>query len=76
MLELAGFYVFGYDIALLFFGTVRELLANGGLMGSRILPLAVPSMSTVFGGFMLLAVMSALFRWIVRLSIKRGEQPK
>ncbi len=76
MLELAGFYVFGYDIALLFFGTLRELLANGGLMGSRILPLAVPSMSTVFGGFMLLAVMSALFRWIVKLSIKRGEQPR
>lgn len=67
MLKLSGLYILGYDLSLLLFGTVRELLLNGGLMGKSFLPLAVPSASTVFGGFILLAVMSAAFRWIVRL---------
>ena len=74
MLKLAAFYVFGYDISLILFGTIRELLTGGSIMGLKILPLSLPTASTVFGGFMLLAVISALFRWFIRLPFRKEEQ--
>ncbi len=74
MLELAAFYVLGYDIALMLFGIVREIITNGGLLGVSFIPLPIPTASTVFGGFILLAVMSALFRWIVGLLSKREQK--
>ncbi len=74
MLELAALYVLGYDIALMLFGIVREIITNGGLLGVSFIPLPIPTASTVFGGFILLAVMSALFRWIVGLLSKREQK--
>lgn len=72
MFELAAMYILGYDIALIFMGTIRELLANGGLFGVKLLPITVPTASTLFGGFIILAILSAGFRWIVRFSQKRA----
>lgn len=72
MLELAAFYVIGYDISLLFFGTLRELLANGGLFGASFIPITFPTAATVFGGFILLAVVSAVFRWSIRFAMRKG----
>ena len=65
-------YILGYDIALLFFGTVRELLTNGGFFGVSFLPLTVPTASTVFGGFIILALLSAGFRSVIRLTQKKA----
>ena len=67
MLKLAGFYVVGYDIALLIFGGLRGILSSGTVLGIKILPFSIPALSTVYGGFILLAVTSALFRWILGL---------
>ncbi len=72
MFELAAMYILGYDIALIFMGTVRELLTNGGLFGVKLLPITVPTASTLFGGFIILAVLSAGFRWIIRFTRKRA----
>ena len=71
MLKLAEFYVFGYDVAILIFGTVREFLTSGGLLGAKLFPISIPSAGTVFGGFILLAVLSAAFRWITRLPARK-----
>ncbi|MCD7804760.1 MAG: electron transport complex subunit E [Oscillospiraceae bacterium] len=73
MAELCGFYIIGYDLALLFFGFMRELLTNGGLFGVQFLPLSIPSAGTVYGGFILLALTSAAYRWILRLSAKNKD---
>ncbi|MCD7890094.1 MAG: electron transport complex subunit E [Oscillospiraceae bacterium] len=73
MAELCGFYIIGYDLALLFLGFMRELLTNGGLFGVQFLPLSIPSAGTVYGGFILLALTSAAYRWILRLSTKNKD---
>lgn len=71
MFELAAFYVVGYDVSLLLFGTLRELLSGGGLFGVSFLPLSFPTASAAFGGFILLAVVSAIFRWAIRYTLRR-----
>lgn len=73
MFELAAFYIFSYDAALLFLGALRELLSNGGFFGVSFLPITVPTAGTVFGGFILLAVLSAAFRWMISW-LKRKEE--
>ena len=73
MAELLGFYVIGYDLALLFFGFMRELLTNGGLFGVQFLPLSIPSAGTVYGGFILLALTAAAFRWVLSLTVKNRQ---
>lgn len=72
MLQLAAMYILGYDIALLVFGAVRELLTNGGFFGVSFMPLTTPTASTVFGGFIILALLSAGFRSVIKLSYKKA----
>ena len=67
MLRLAGFYVLGYDLALLVFGGIRGFLTTGTILGIKVLPFSVPALSSLYGGFILLAVVSAAFRWIVQI---------
>ncbi len=67
MLKLAAFYVMGYDLALLSFGGIRGILTKGTVMGVKVLPFSIPALSNLFGGFILLAVISALFRWILQI---------
>lgn len=73
MAELLGFYIIGYDLALMFFGFMRELLTNGGLFGVQFLPLSIPSAGTVYGGFILLALTAAAFRWILSLTVRNRQ---
>ncbi len=73
MLVLLAFYVLGYDIALIIFGTVRGVLINGSFLGIELLKYPVTSLSTAFGGFIFLAVSSALYRGIIRYAVRKGE---
>lgn len=73
MLQLAAFYVIGYDIGLLALGTLREMMADGGLFGLKMLPISVPTVSSLFGGFIVLAILSAGFRWISARLLRREE---
>lgn len=70
MIRLAGFYVLGYDLALLVFGSIRGFLTTGAVLGIKVLPFSVPALSNVYGGFILLAVVSAAFRWFLQLISK------
>lgn len=66
MMRLAGFYILGYDLALIVFGFLRGFLTTGTILGVKILPFSVPALSNVYGGFILLAVVSAAFRWFLQ----------
>lgn len=66
MMRLAGFYILGYDLALIVFGFLRGFLTTGTILGIKILPFSVPALSNVYGGFILLAVVSAAFRWFLQ----------
>ena len=65
MFRLAAFYVIGYDLALVVFGSLRGFLATGTVLGVKILPFSLPALSNLYGGFILLAILSAAFRWIL-----------
>ena len=73
MLVLAAFYVLGYDIALIAFGTVRGILINGNFLGIELLKYPITSLSTAFGGFIFLALSSALYRSIIRWIVRRED---
>ena len=67
MAELAAVYVIGYIVSLLAFGTLRGLLTYGSIFGYQIMPITIPTLDTLFGGLILLAVSSCVFRWAVRV---------
>ncbi len=73
MLVLLSFYVLGYDIALILFGTVRGMLINGSFLGLELFDYPITSLSTAFGGFIFLAVFSALYRGIILFAVGKGE---
>lgn len=66
------FYVLGFDVAVLIFSVIREVLSLGAI-GDRILglPLTFSALSMPFGGFILLGLLAALFRKI-RVTIARN----
>lgn len=52
----------GFIVACLLTGAVRELLANGTLLGVKLLPLKLlPMARNSFGGFMIIALISAIW---------------
>ncbi|MBE6837998.1 MAG: electron transport complex subunit E [Ruminococcus sp.] len=59
------FYIIGFDIVVILVGFIREIFAYGSI-GDKIIgiPLTFPALSTTFGGFMLLAVLSAVLKKI------------
>lgn len=67
---LCGFYVLGYTCSILLFGTIRSFLINGTVLGIKVLPITFPSLSTLYGGFILLAIVSAVYRYVVSRVIK------
>lgn len=76
MFRLAGFYVLGYDIALIIFGGLRGFLTTGTLLGIKVLPFSIPALSNLYGGFILLAIVSAAFRWLLQiLTGTYGKRP-
>lgn len=66
------FYILGFDVAVLIFAFLREILSLGAI-GDRILglPITFPALVMPFGGFILLGLLAALFRKI-RISIRRN----
>lgn len=76
MLRLAGFYVIGYDLSLMTFGGLRGFLTTGTILGIKVLPFSIPALSNVYGGFILLAIVSAAFRWLLQiLTGTNGSRP-
>lgn len=56
-------FILGFDIACIFVGSFRELLANGTLGGLYIPVLfTIPALETTFGGFLTVGVFAGLFR--------------
>lgn len=68
------FSIIGYDLAVVLYGFIREILGRGTVWGTIIgMPVTFPALDTTFGGFMLLGAMAAITRVIV-LSVKRMGQ--
>lgn len=74
MLVLAGFYVLGYAVSIIMFGTLRSILVKGTFLGFKVLPVTFPTFTTLYGGFILLALVSALYRGIVSFAIRKGTR--
>ncbi len=56
-------FILGFDIACIFVGSFREILANGTLGGLYIPVLfTIPALETTFGGFLTVGVFAGLFR--------------
>ena len=60
--DVAGF-VIGFDLACLLVGVIRDILADN-IIGNMIVPLSfqMPSMNSVYGGFILVGVLAGFFR--------------
>lgn len=60
------FCILGYDIIVLLFGIIREILSTGEL-GGKILPVpfVFSGLQMTYGGFLLLGIFAALFRVIL-----------
>ncbi len=68
------FCIIGYDVAVLLFAAIREILAFGTIGGTIIgMPVALTAFQNPFGGFILLGLIAALFRSIL-LFVKRIRQ--
>lgn len=62
------FSVLGYDIVVLIFGFVREIISTGEFNGKIIaMPMIFSGFSETYGGFLLLGIFAALFRGIILL---------
>lgn len=60
------FSVLGYDIVVLIFGFVREIISTGEFNGKIIaMPMIFSGFSETYGGFLLLGIFAALFRGII-----------
>lgn len=59
-------YIMGFNIVILIVGVVRDLFANSMLMGHNVnVSVQIPAMATPFGGFILLGLFAALYRYIL-----------
>ena len=60
--DVIGF-VIGFDLACLLVGVIRDILTDN-IIGNFIVPLSfqMPTMNTVYGGFILVGVLAGLFR--------------
>ena len=60
------FSVLGYDIVVLIFGFVREIISTGEFNGKIIaMPMIFSGFSETYGGFLLLGIFAALFRGLI-----------
>ena len=65
MLVEVVFYILGFDIAIIIFAFMREVLGTGSISGKILgIPLTFPVLIYPFGGFILLGLLAALFRKI------------
>jgi hypothetical protein len=60
------FSVLGFDIALMFFAFIREILAYGSIYGNMAaFGTPLPVFGYVFGGLILLGIVSGLYRFLL-----------
>ncbi len=60
-----GAFIGGFDLACIFTGAVRELLAMGTVGGLYInMPFTIPALETTFGGFLFVGVCAGIFRGV------------
>ncbi len=58
-------FILGFDIACIFTGTVRELLAKSTIGGLYLdMPFTIPALETTFGGFLFVGMCAGIFRGI------------
>lgn len=58
-------FIGGFDIACIFTGAVRELLAMGTIGGLYInMPFTIPALETTFGGFLFVGMCAGIFRGV------------
>lgn len=63
------FYIIGFDIAALIFAFIRELLSFGMVNGNMVgISVITEGLSKPYGGFILLGIMSALFKFIKKIA--------
>lgn len=68
-------YIVGFDLAALAFGFIREFVAMGMVGGQMVgIPLTFPGLALPFGGFILLGLLSALYRKIAVSAEKRQKR--
>lgn len=68
------FCIIGYDIAVLLFGAIREILGTGMIGGKIIgMPIVFSAFRHPFGGFILLGILAALLR-VIMVTVKRINQ--
>ncbi|MDE5741962.1 MAG: hypothetical protein K2H90_05890 [Oscillospiraceae bacterium] len=68
------FCIIGYDLAVLIFGTLREILGTGMIGGKIIgMPIVLSAFQYPFGGFILLGILAALLR-VIMVTVKRINQ--
>ncbi len=72
-------FIAGFDIACIFTGTVRELLANSTVGGAYIdMPFTIPALETTFGGFLFVGVCAGIVRGIYNYrkeAAMRADEP-
>lgn len=62
------FNIIGYDIAVLLFGLIREVISTGEISGNILaVPLIFKGVSSTYGGFILLGIFAAALRGIFLL---------
>lgn len=58
-------FVAGFDIACIFTGAVREILAKSTIGGAYLeMPFTIPALETTFGGFLFVGIMAGLVRGV------------
>ena len=72
--DIMGFII-GFDLACLLVGVIRDILADN-IIGNFIVPLSfqMPSMNSVYGGFILVGVLAGLFRAFYNKFVKRRSK--
>ncbi len=73
MVKSVALYVLGFDLAALFFGASREFLLDGFGKAFESFP-TFPAFAYPFGGFILLGILSALFRGFVSALYGKGDK--
>ncbi len=58
-------FIAGFDIACIFTGTVREILAKSTIGGAYLkMPFTIPALETTFGGFLFVGILAGLARGV------------
>lgn len=74
--DVIGF-ITGFDLVCITVGVIRDVLVNNQVGTIRMwLPFQIPALGTVFGGFILVGVLSGLFRAIYNHNKKRPRPPQ